>query len=149
MFLTHLHSDHTLGLPDLIFTPWVLGRKEPLDLYGPTGTTAMAGRLEAAWEQDIDVRVHGLERANTTGYQVTAHDVEAGVVYREGDRVCGASRVLGKGLRIPDRHTGPLRCDLRRLYPEPGGGGCLQRLRCVATRSVLAGRREKAGAGLD
>jgi ribonuclease BN (tRNA processing enzyme) len=72
VFLTHLHSDHTMGLPDLIFTLWVLGRKEPLDLYGPTGTTAMAGHLEAAWEQDIDVRVHGLERANATGYQVTA-----------------------------------------------------------------------------
>jgi ribonuclease BN (tRNA processing enzyme) len=85
VFLTHLHSDHTMGLPDLIFSPWVLGRKEPLDLYGPKGTTAMAGHLEAAWEQDIDVRIHGLERANTTGYQVTAHDVEAGVVYREGD----------------------------------------------------------------
>ncbi len=85
VFLTHLHSDHTLGLPDVIFSPWVLGRKEPLDLYGPKGTTAMAAHLEAAWEQDIDVRVHGLERANATGYQVTAHDVEPGVVYREGE----------------------------------------------------------------
>jgi ribonuclease BN (tRNA processing enzyme) len=85
VFLTHLHSDHTVGLPDLILTPWVLGRKEPLDLYGPQGATAMAGHLEAAWERDIDVRVHGLERANITGYQVTAHDVEAGVVYHEGE----------------------------------------------------------------
>ena len=85
VFLTHLHSDHTMGLPDLILTPWVLGRKQPLDLYGPQGTTAMAGHIEAAWEQDIDVRVHGLERANTTGYQVAAHDVEPGMVYREGD----------------------------------------------------------------
>ena len=29
LFLTHLHSDHTLGLPDLIFTPWVLGPHRP------------------------------------------------------------------------------------------------------------------------
>jgi ribonuclease BN (tRNA processing enzyme) len=93
VFLTHLHSDHTMGLPDLILTPWMLGRKEPLDLYGPTGTTAMAGHLEAAWEQDIDVRVHGLERANATGYQVTAHDVEAGVVYRESDLTVAALAV--------------------------------------------------------
>jgi ribonuclease BN (tRNA processing enzyme) len=85
VFLTHLHSDHTMGLPDLILTPWVLGRKQPLDLYGPTGTTAMAGHIEAAWERDIEVRIHGLERANATGYQVTAHDVEPGVVYREGE----------------------------------------------------------------
>ena len=41
-FLTHLHSDHTLGLPDLIFTPWVLDRTKPLRLYGPEGTKEMA-----------------------------------------------------------------------------------------------------------
>ena len=35
LFLTHLHSDHTLGLPDLIFTPAVTGRGRPLDIYGP------------------------------------------------------------------------------------------------------------------
>src|ERR1700683_4358124 len=38
LFLTHLHSDHTLGLPDLIFTPWVLGRTDRLTVYGPRGT---------------------------------------------------------------------------------------------------------------
>jgi ribonuclease BN (tRNA processing enzyme) len=36
-FLTHLHSDHTMGYPDLIFTPWLMGRTEPLDVYGPRG----------------------------------------------------------------------------------------------------------------
>src|SRR5690348_1401226 len=35
VFITHLHSDHTLGLPDLIFTPWVLGRTDHLTAYGP------------------------------------------------------------------------------------------------------------------
>jgi ribonuclease Z len=44
-FLTHLHSDHTLGLPDLIFSPWVLGRTEPLELFGPLGTKAMVDHL--------------------------------------------------------------------------------------------------------
>jgi ribonuclease BN (tRNA processing enzyme) len=83
-FLTHLHSDHTLGLPDLIFTPWVLGRKEPLDLFGPPGAKVMVDHIEAAWQQDIDVRIHGLERANDTGYKVTVHEIEPGVVYRDG-----------------------------------------------------------------
>jgi ribonuclease BN (tRNA processing enzyme) len=45
VFLTHLHSDHTLGLPDLIFSPWVLGRKEPLDLYGPKGAASMGSSM--------------------------------------------------------------------------------------------------------
>ena len=40
-FLTHLHSDHTLGYPDLIFTPWVMGRHEPLQVFGPKGIKAM------------------------------------------------------------------------------------------------------------
>lgn len=83
VFLTHLHSDHTLGLPDLIFSPWVLGRQGPLDIYGPKGTKAMSDHLEAAWKQDIDVRLHGLEHANATGYQVMVHEVEAGVIFRE------------------------------------------------------------------
>ena len=38
LFITHLHSDHTLGLADLILTPWILGRKEPLQVYRPAGT---------------------------------------------------------------------------------------------------------------
>src|SRR6476646_2251236 len=41
VFLTHLHSDHTTGLPDLIFSTWVLGRTAPLDVYGPPGTSRM------------------------------------------------------------------------------------------------------------
>src|SRR6266568_2577571 len=36
-FVTHLHSDHTLGLADIILTPWVMGREEPLEVYGPSG----------------------------------------------------------------------------------------------------------------
>lgn len=84
-FLTHLHSDHTLGLPDLIFSPWVLGRSRPLELFGPKGTQAMVDHIEAAWQQDIDIRIHGLEHGNQAGYRVTVHEIEPGVVYRDGD----------------------------------------------------------------
>ncbi len=49
VFLTHLHSDHTLGLPDLIFSPWVSGRTAPLEVYGPRGTRAMTAHLTAAY----------------------------------------------------------------------------------------------------
>ena len=55
-FLTHMHSDHTIGYPDLIFTPWVMGRKEPLTVYGPKGIKAMTANVLKAWQIDIDVR---------------------------------------------------------------------------------------------
>jgi ribonuclease BN (tRNA processing enzyme) len=84
-FLTHLHSDHTLGLPDLIFSPWVLGRKEPLELFGPPGTKAMVEHIEAAWREDIGVRTNGLERGNRTGYHALVHEIKPGVIYRDGD----------------------------------------------------------------
>jgi ribonuclease BN (tRNA processing enzyme) len=82
-FLTHLHSDHTVGLPDLMLSPWVLGRTTPLAVYGPPGTTAMVDHLEAAYAQDIDIRLHGGEPSNKTGYGGKGHDVPAGVVYRD------------------------------------------------------------------
>src|SRR6476659_773851 len=53
VFLTHLHSDHTVGYPDLIFTPWVMGRKTPLEVYGPNGIKAMTKHVLKAWEVDI------------------------------------------------------------------------------------------------
>src|ERR1051326_5725895 len=49
LFLTHLHSDHIVGLPDLWLTGWIIGRRAvPWELVGPTGTTAMAAHLGQA-----------------------------------------------------------------------------------------------------
>jgi ribonuclease Z len=59
-FLTHLHADHTLGLPDLILTSWIMGRKEPLELYGPAGTREMVEHILQAYDVDIKVRTEGL-----------------------------------------------------------------------------------------
>jgi len=85
VFITHLHSDHTVGLPDLIFSPWVSGRTAPLDVYGPPGTAKMVDLLEQAYSADIDIRLRGGEPSNKTGYAATAHDVKAGVVYRDSN----------------------------------------------------------------
>lgn len=82
-FLTHLHSDHTLGLPDLMFSPWVLGRIVPLEVYGPPGTGAMVEHLQAAYADDIDIRLHGGQPSNNTGYGGNGHDASPGVVYRD------------------------------------------------------------------
>jgi ribonuclease BN (tRNA processing enzyme) len=83
VFITHLHSDHTLGYPDLILSPWVLGRVEPLEVYGPWGLRNMTDYIEKAWEKDIDVRTNGLEQANRTGYKVHVHEIAPGIIYRD------------------------------------------------------------------
>ena len=84
VFITHLHSDHTLGYPDLIFTPWVLGREVALEAYGPPGLAEMTDHIVNAYRQDIRIRSDGLEPANTTGYQVRAHEITAGLIYEDG-----------------------------------------------------------------
>ena len=83
VFLTHLHTDHTLGLPDLLYTPWVQGRRAPLEVFGPKGTAAMADHIMQAWSADNDIRINGLEHGNATGNKVNAHEIMPGVVYQD------------------------------------------------------------------
>jgi ribonuclease Z len=82
-FVTHLHSDHTIGLPDLILTPAVTGRLEPFEIFGPPGIQAMTANLLKAYEQDIDMRLHGGEPSVTKAYEVSAHDVKPGQIYQD------------------------------------------------------------------
>jgi len=82
-FLTHLHSDHTTGYPDLIFTPWTMGRKEPLEVYGPKGIKDMTKHILDAYKEDIRYRTEGIEPSNKTGWQVNAHEFEEGVIYTD------------------------------------------------------------------
>ncbi len=84
-FLTHLHSDHAAGYADLILTPWVEGRAEALELYGPPGSKEMTRHVLAAYREDIHERLAGPEPANDTGYHVNAHEIEPGLVYRDGE----------------------------------------------------------------
>src|SRR5206468_7537700 len=80
-FVTHLHSDHTAGYPDLILMPWVLGRTSPLDVYGPHGLSAMTEHVLKAWEQDIANRTEGLE--HDPPLKVSAHEIQPGVVFSD------------------------------------------------------------------
>jgi len=82
-FLTHLHTDHTLGYADLIFTPWVLERHAPLTVYGPRGLKAMTRHLMAAYQADVQERLGGLEPANPGGFQVIVREVTPGLVHRD------------------------------------------------------------------
>jgi ribonuclease BN (tRNA processing enzyme) len=83
VFLTHMHSDHTVGYPDLVFTPWVMGRNEPLDVYGPKGITAMTEHMLKAWQVDINGRVNGLGDHEPDGCRVNACEIAPGVVHRD------------------------------------------------------------------
>ncbi len=83
-FLTHLHSDHTIGLPDLILTPWVMGRDQTLQLWGPEGIVEMTQHLLEAYREDIRYRTYGQEPANDRGWRVDAHAIEKeGVVFKD------------------------------------------------------------------
>ena len=82
-FLTHLHSDHTVGLPDLLLTPWVLERDRPLELFGTEGTASMAEHILKAYEADIKYRLYGLEPANNEGWRVNTHEISEGVVFED------------------------------------------------------------------
>jgi len=85
-FLTHLHSDHTTGYPDLILTPWVLDRDQPLQVYGPVGINAMTDHILKAYQEDIRYRVYGAEPTNDQGWRVNSHEfTEEGVIYRDSN----------------------------------------------------------------
>jgi ribonuclease BN (tRNA processing enzyme) len=83
LFLTHLHSDHTLGYADVILTPWVVGRREALEVFGPKGTAAMTENLKLAYRDDIDVRTNGLDHLDPGGLRVHVHEISAGPVYHD------------------------------------------------------------------
>lgn len=88
-FITHLHSDHTVGYPDLIFTPAVLERNAPLVVYGPPGLRAMTQHILAAYKEDIEIRLRGLEPSKPAGYVVNAHEIKlskgASEIYRDAN----------------------------------------------------------------
>jgi ribonuclease Z len=80
LFVTHLHSDHVLGIPDLWLTGWARGRKVPLQVWGPDGTKAMMSHLAEAFQFDIQIRQVD-DKLPLQGVAVVANDVQQGVVY--------------------------------------------------------------------
>lgn len=87
LFLTHLHSDHLVGLPDLWLTGWlplpVANRKGPFHVYGPAGTASLTQNLERAYEWDITTRIAD-QQLRRDDVSVVAKEFEEGVAYEEG-----------------------------------------------------------------
>ena len=82
VFLTHLHSDHIVSLPELYLFPWASqGRQAALQVWGPTGTRAMFTHLQEAFAFDIHIRRDVDEKFSPDGIKVVATDINEGVVY--------------------------------------------------------------------
>jgi len=87
-FVTHLHSDHTAGYSDLIFTGWTSGRTAPLEVYGPSGLQSMSEHILQAYRVDIETRTNPNGPMRDAGrfpdaWKVNAHEIKAGVVYKD------------------------------------------------------------------
>jgi len=99
VFLTHLHADHTAGYPDLILTPWIMGRREPLEAYGPKGLNDMTRHVLAAWKVDVENRVKGIDRLPAAGCGVNVHEIDQGTIFKDRHVRVTAFRVRHGELR--------------------------------------------------
>jgi len=88
LFLTHLHSDHVVGLSDLWLTGWLVStRSVPLSVYGPAGTNAMVDYLQKAFAFDIKIRVED-DKKIKEGSKLVSKEIRQGTVYeKNGVRV--------------------------------------------------------------
>lgn len=89
VFLTHLHSDHTVGLPDIFLSGALAvpfgARTTALRLLGPAGTAAMIGHIRSAYAADIDMRTKEREVRDPAGFGTEVTEIEAdGVVWKRG-----------------------------------------------------------------
>jgi ribonuclease Z len=91
LFITHLHSDHIVGIPDLWLTGWLetpfAQRKGAFQVFGPAGTRNMMENLEKAYEWDIRTRIADQKLAKEN-VAVSVTEIKEGVVYdRDGVKV--------------------------------------------------------------
>ena len=111
VFLTHLHSDHTLGLADLLFTPWIQGRTVPLEVYGPPGTRRFVNGIIDGNDEDIRERLASPGGPSANGWKANVHEIVEGVVYKDARVTIRAFAVphsewkyaFGYRIETPDR----------------------------------------------
>ena len=84
LFLTHLHSDHVVGIPDLWLSGWFLGRDTSLPIWGPPGTRSMTEHLVQAFGFDIGIRQSAPDPLPAKGIEIDAKEIEQGEIYNDG-----------------------------------------------------------------
>jgi ribonuclease Z len=85
VFLTHLHSDHIDGLPDVFHTTWQFGRTTPFELYGPSGTQDLVDGIMKLYASDIHIRRDLTEKLPADGAKINLHTIKEGVIYQDQD----------------------------------------------------------------
>ena len=84
LFLTHLDSDHTLGIDEFLLRPWVQGRSTQPVVYGPKGTKNLVNATLKAQDADIKHRTTGSQPSNTTGYKPKVSEItKEGVIFKD------------------------------------------------------------------
>ena len=102
MFLTHHHSDHVVGFPDLWLTGWIGRpwgkRNTPLQVWGPEGTKQMMEHLPKAFHVDIRVRSKSYP---AEGVKLVAHEIAEGIVFEDDGIKVSAFEVDHGGEDLP------------------------------------------------
>ena len=84
LFLTHLHCDHTVGIPSWVLNAYKFGSKASKEVYGPKGTGDMMKNMIAAWKLDIEDMWYGPVKSGREGITVLTHDVDDdGLVFQD------------------------------------------------------------------
>jgi ribonuclease BN (tRNA processing enzyme) len=109
VFISHLHSDHTLGLPAMLYYDRPMN--QPFTLFGPPGLKNMMDHIVAAWSEDRDIRTKGGEGANPIRWQTNVTEVTSGAIFKDANVAVSAFEVqhgswehaLGYRIETPDR----------------------------------------------
>jgi ribonuclease Z len=108
ILVTHLHYDHTIGIPDIWLSGWLFGRRTPLRIQGPPGIEAMMENLVRMYDWDIAFRdIVGVPRA---GSEIVTEEILPGVVYEHD------------GLKVTAFEVEHLPIDLETRKPLPFEG---------------------------
>jgi ribonuclease Z len=105
LFITHLHSDHIVGIPDLWLTGFMTmpygGRTAPFAVWGPKGTAKMMSYLEKAYQVDLRDRAETIANFSPQQVAIASKDIQQGVVYDQNEVTVTAFKVKHSHLEAP------------------------------------------------